>query len=206
MKIFTDGTLLTAEDINNYLLNNPEPLQSLKTEIDGNISQLKSKLDTVSNLASTPTDDSHETPNRGYPIKIVKGFTTDRTGIYANMLNKHFSDYLRFPTNRLYILDTGLKSIELCAIGFHNRGNINWGYIATNKYPRNSIGKIDLTSKYGNPPGASNTIKVHGVRDNNEETIKLVLFFEVKKPGELDSLVMSDGTRDYIAILAGETA
>lgn len=192
MKVFTDGTLLTAEDINNYLLNNTESAKSIISGFNGSLTSIRESLNAVTQMAHTEPSGGNVLANAGFPIKTAVFEPSTKTAIDYGHYNPFDS------TAKFFMLDTGLKSLQMCAISLHDRGVLNFG-IVCDKYSLDTVGRKELATR-------DNKIYVNAYRETVSESIKLHLAFKYSNDAYYSQHVMQDGSRKYVAFLAGEPA
>lgn len=202
MKTFTDGMILTAEDINTYLVNRTDAQLAAVAEYETQLAGLKDSFSSIKTAASTPPNQSNASANGGLPIEII---TTTGLIPYATTSDRNkYEQIFRDATDTkhpqfTYVFPTNYKSIRMLAVSIHNRGIYNFGAICA-PYPAEVTGLLQL-SIYGS------YCVVYGYRETADApiTIYACVYSSSGSSHVLHpTALMQDGSRNYLAFIAGE--
>lgn len=201
MKTFTDGMILTAEDINTYLVNRTDAQLAAVAEYETQLAGLKDSFSSIKTAASTPPNQSNVSANGGLPIEIIT--TTGLIPYATNADRTKYEQIFSEATNDkgpkfTFVFPTNYKSIRMLAVSIHNRGIYNFGAICA-PYPAEAKGLQKLSTEGGR-------CTVYGYRETIDDPITIYAYAYTQNAAGTYVLPapMQDGSRNYLAFIAGE--
>lgn len=193
MKIFTDGQILTAEDINAYLVNKNETLNTKIVEYQENLQTLRANLAIVEGDLNTPIISTQGFVGNDLQHKTMLQFADCEATVAISMTNLTVDErrYLSYKK-----LDTDVKSLAYCAVSLMNRGNFHAG-IVVDPIPSSFTGIKRIVQS-----NVSSSVLLFVFKQSADSPITLIL--SIDAVGQ--QYAMSDGSTNFVAFLAGEKA